>query len=89
VNFSIHLPDPLLERLDAFARSQEASRSSIIREAVQEYLARRALQEWPADLAKWMRSGESGVPEAVPDFAAIRSEMNSSMRRRVPRRRRA
>jgi len=87
MNFSIHLPDPLLEQLDAFARRQEASRSSIIREAVQQYLAQRALQTWPADLEKWMRSGQKAMPEDVPDFAAIRSEMNASMRKRAPRRR--
>ena len=89
MNFSIHLPDPLLQRLDSYARSQEASRSGIIREAVQEYLARHSLQAWPADLEKWMQAGKQAGTEATPDFAAVRSEMNRSMRRRVAPRRRA
>ncbi|MEO8223699.1 MAG: ribbon-helix-helix domain-containing protein [Gammaproteobacteria bacterium] len=89
MNFSIHLPDPLMERLDAFARGQAVSRSSVIREAVKEYLARRALQAWPADLESWMRQAPTGPAEVLPDFAAVRSEMNAGMRKRSPRRRSA
>ena len=85
MNFSIHLPDPLLARLDAFARSQQASRSSIIREAVQDYLARQALQTWPADLENWMRGPAPLEPGPAPDFEVIRSEMNRNMRKRVAR----
>jgi metal-responsive CopG/Arc/MetJ family transcriptional regulator len=32
-NFSIHLPDPLLADLDAFAQTRQTSRSGVIREA--------------------------------------------------------
>ena len=85
MNFSIHLPDPLLDRLDAFARSQQASRSSIIREAVQDYLARQALETWPADLDNWMRGPAVQEQGPGPDFEAIRSEMNRNMRKRVAR----
>ena len=38
VNFSIHLPDPLLADLDAYVQTQ-TTRSGVIREAVREYLA--------------------------------------------------
>jgi len=48
VNFGIHLPADL----DAFAQTRQTSRSSVIREAVREYLARHALQAWPADLER-------------------------------------
>ena len=34
MNFSIHLPDPLLADLDAFAQTRQTSRSGVIREAV-------------------------------------------------------
>ena len=85
MNFSIHLPAPLLDRLDAFARSQQASRSTIIREAEQDYLARQVLQTWPADLENWMRAPAALEPGPVPDFEAIRSETNRSMRKRVAR----
>jgi metal-responsive CopG/Arc/MetJ family transcriptional regulator len=37
VNFSIHLPDPLLADLDAFAQTRQTSRNGVIREAVREF----------------------------------------------------
>jgi predicted transcriptional regulator len=89
MNFSVHLPDPLLKQLDAYARSQQSSRSSIIREAVQLYLARQARQIWPADLENWMKSPVPETGDPGPDFDAIRAEMNASMRKRVAGKRRA
>jgi Arc/MetJ-type ribon-helix-helix transcriptional regulator len=86
VNFSIHLPDPLVEDLDAFAQTRQTSRSGVIREAVREYLARHALQAWPADLERWLRAPLPASVEQGPDFDAIRAEMNSSMRKRAARR---
>ncbi|MGH9651480.1 MAG: CopG family ribbon-helix-helix protein [Terriglobales bacterium] len=85
MNFSIHLPDPLVEDLDAFAQTRQTSRSGVIREAVREYLARQALQAWPADLERWMREPFPATAEQGPDFDAIRAEMNSSMRKRAAR----
>jgi Arc/MetJ-type ribon-helix-helix transcriptional regulator len=83
MNFSIHLPDPLLEQLDAYARSQQSSRSGIIREAVQLYLSRQARQVWPTDLETFMRNPVPETSDHGPDFTAIRAEMNASMRKRV------
>ncbi|MGH8478273.1 MAG: CopG family ribbon-helix-helix protein [Gammaproteobacteria bacterium] len=85
MNFSIHLPDPLLADLDAFAQAQRTSRSGMIREAVREYLARHALRAWPADLERWMREPLPATIEEGPDFDAIRAEMNAAMRKRAPR----
>jgi predicted transcriptional regulator len=85
VNFSIHLPDPLLTDLDAFAQTRQTSRSGVIREAVREYLARHALQTWPADLDCWMREPLPATAEQGPDFDAIRAEMNAAMRKRTAR----
>ncbi|MGH8471184.1 MAG: CopG family ribbon-helix-helix protein [Gammaproteobacteria bacterium] len=85
MNFSIHLPDPLLADLDAFAAKKQTSRSGVIREAVCDYLARHALQAWPADLERWMREALPATPEQGPDFDAIRAEMNTAMRKRAAR----
>jgi metal-responsive CopG/Arc/MetJ family transcriptional regulator len=53
VNFSIHLPDPLLADLDAFAQTRPTSRSGVIREAnTREF--RRASKAW---------SSRAGSPE--------------------------
>ena len=79
MNFSIHLPDPLVEDLDAFAHTRQTSRSGVIREAVREYLARRALQAWPADLERWMRPPLPDTTEQGPGIDAIRAEMNAAM----------
>jgi predicted transcriptional regulator len=80
MNFSIHLPQPLLLNLDQFAKAHNTSRSSVVREAVQAYLAREKKSEWPADLLAWMQEGlEPGFqPESDdgPDWEAIRRESN-------------
>jgi Arc/MetJ-type ribon-helix-helix transcriptional regulator len=81
VNFSIHLPDPLLADLDAYVQTQQTTRSGVIREAVREYLARHALRAWPTDLEGWMREPLPATAEHGPDFDAIRAEMNAAMRK--------
>jgi len=50
VNFSIHLPDPLLADLDAFAQTRQTSRSGVIREAVGEFRRAEglAVEDWLA-----------------------------------------
>ena len=85
MNFSIHLPDPLLADLDAFAQSRQTSRSGVIREAVREYLGRHALQVWPADLERWMREPLVVTAEHGPACDAIRAEMNPAMQKRAVR----
>lgn len=50
VNFSIHLPDPLLADLDAFAQRRQTSRSGVIRDAVREFrrVEGLAVEDWLA-----------------------------------------
>lgn len=88
MNFSVHLPDPLLNQLDQFAAAQAKSRSSIVREAVSEYIAARTTHTWPKDMVAWMssaaktqaRKGVKTTKEMTqhewPDFDAIRNESN-------------
>jgi metal-responsive CopG/Arc/MetJ family transcriptional regulator len=47
MNFSVHLPDPLMRQLDQFANANAKSRSSIVREAVSEYIAAHTANTWP------------------------------------------
>lgn len=84
VNLSIHLPDPLIGKLDAYATAQAKSRSSVVREAVSEYLQTRSTTVWPGDLAQWMSAAadESAADGNWPDVDAIRAEANANMRRR-------
>ena len=81
MNLSIHLPDPLIGKLDAYASATAKSRSSVVREAVSEYLRQRSVSAWPSELSQWMSSGpDANAPTADwPDFDAIRNEANANM----------
>ncbi len=84
MNLSIHLPDPLIEKLDAYAATAEKSRSSVVREAVSEYLLNRTVAAWPAELARWMSVPCESEPsaDAWPNFDSIRDEANANMTQR-------
>ena len=81
MNLSIHLPDPLIGKLDAYATAIAKSRSSVVREAVSEYLLQRSVSAWPSELSQWMTSAQAGDTANAdwPDFDAIRSESNANM----------
>ena len=78
MNFSIHLPQPLLTDLDGYAKARQISRSHVVREAVAQYLVRQTKSEWPADIRGWMtealQPGFQPPPDDGPDFDAIRRE---------------
>lgn len=79
MNFSVHLPQPLLVNLDTFAKTHNTSRSGVVREAVETYLAQKAASQWPADLLAWMQL-QPDVKDAqdLPDFDAIREDANQN-----------
>ena len=83
MNFSVHLPQPLLANLDNFAKTHKTSRSGVVREAVERYLAQKAQSEWPADMLAWMQSpsDERDIHD-WPDFDAIRKEANENWQAR-------
>ena len=80
MNFSVHLPQPLLVNLDRFAKTHNTSRSGVVREAVERYLEQQSKSEWPADLRVWMeealRPGFKPGMDDGPDYDAIRSASN-------------
>ena len=82
MNFSIHLPQPLLLKLDQFAKAHKVSRSGVVRQAVEAYLAKNTKSEWSPEMLAWMQEGmQPGFKPAVedgPDFDAIRREGNQS-----------
>jgi predicted transcriptional regulator len=89
MNLSIHLPDPLISKLDAYAAALAKSRSRVVREAVSEYLLIRSVAVWPTELAQWMNpagiSGTSDQPanDLWPDIDAIRAEANTNITQRA------
>lgn len=80
MNFSIHLPQPLLVNLDNFAKTHKLSRSGVVREAVEAFLSQKTKSEWSPEMLAWMQEGlQPGFKPDVedwPDFDAIRREMN-------------
>ena len=79
MNFSVHLPQPLLVNLDNFAKTHKTSRSGVVREAVEHYLAQKTASEWPADMLAWMQSPpDAKDTQDWPDFDAIRKEANEN-----------
>jgi metal-responsive CopG/Arc/MetJ family transcriptional regulator len=50
VNFSIHLSDDLVERLNETAREVGRKRNALIRDAVAEYLQRHRSRKWPTEV---------------------------------------
>ena len=84
MNLSIHLPDPLIGKLDAYATAIARSRSSVVREAVTEYLLQRSVSAWPRELSQWMMStpDDDAANADWPDFDAVRSEANTNMTQR-------
>ena len=88
MNLSIHLPDSLISKLDAYAAALAKSRSSVVREAVSEYLLHRSVTVWPTELAQWMSPTESTETSDQPagdwpDMDAIRAEANADMTQRA------
>ncbi len=50
MNFSVHLNDELVERLNQTARESGRTRNALIREAVGEWLNRRRPAKWPTEV---------------------------------------
>ena len=61
MNFSIHLNDTLIRRLQQIAQENGRSRNALIREAVENWLASREQRPWPQEVLDFQ-----GVPDAVP-----------------------
>jgi predicted transcriptional regulator len=89
MNLSIHLPDPLISKLDAYAAALAKSRSSVVREAVSEYLLQRTVTAWPTELAQWMsptvttETSNQPATSDWPNMDAIRAEANANLAQRA------
>ena len=79
MNFSVHLPQPLLVNLDKFAKTHKVSRSGVVREAVEAFLAAKTKSEWSPEMLAWMQAPpDPQDTKDWPDFDAIRKEGNES-----------
>jgi predicted transcriptional regulator len=57
MNFSVHLNDELIERLNQTARESGKTRNALIREAVAEWLNRHRATSWPVEVMKFQGIG--------------------------------
>jgi predicted transcriptional regulator len=48
MNFSVHLSNDLVERLDLAAKESGKTRNALVREAVGQWLERRRASKWPS-----------------------------------------
>jgi metal-responsive CopG/Arc/MetJ family transcriptional regulator len=76
MNLSIHLPPEVSQRLDVFAQAHQSSRSRVVRDAVEHYLAAHAQSRWPEALSTWMEAPTLVENQAEPNFTALRDENN-------------
>lgn len=53
MNISTYIPDDLLAVVDGFAAKTSMSRSAIIREGLELFLARHRSDGWPANVRDW------------------------------------
>ena len=90
MNFSVHLPNQLLQALDQHVKAGGESRSFVVREAVQQYLHKFQASQWPSSMVDHMQAGliasdkySRSSTADEPDFDRIRSEMNASMDSRM------
>ena len=91
MSLGIHLPEPLVSKLDAYAAALAKRRSSVVREAVSAYLLHRAVTVWltelaqrtsPAEAAETAETSEQPKASDWPDMVdAIRAEANANMKR--------
>ena len=60
MNVNIYLQDKLLAHIDRLAQELGQSRSALIRQAVEAWIARRPASAWPTELRHWR--GEESFP---------------------------
>jgi Arc/MetJ-type ribon-helix-helix transcriptional regulator len=80
MNFSVQMPDELVKRLELEAKQLGKTRNAVIRQAVEEMLARKEGEEWPPEfldlLVECRRSGK--VDKRLKPFESYREELPAS-----------
>lgn len=69
MNFTVYVNKKTGERIDKVAKNLHRSRNSIIAEALDEWLDRHVLRQWPKSFFNFDQT------EDVPDFKALRKDL--------------
>lgn len=78
MNISTYLPDDLLTTVDAFASENSLSRSAIIREGLELFLARHRVDGWPEVVRNW--SGDALSPPMPTDSQPVEDPFTTVIR---------
>lgn len=70
MNFSVYVQDDLGKKLDFLAKTEQKSRNTLIREALEFYLNRKTLQQWPQSVLDF-----SKITPSIPAFESLRDEL--------------
>ncbi len=84
VSTTVHIPEPLLARVDARARARGVSRNRLVVEALEQSLGTGA--SWPAELLEMLRSPlDEGTKDALEQsLAQVRARRANRRRGRSP-----
>lgn len=78
MNFSIHLDDATVVRLNKAAERAGLARNRLIAMAVQEWLARNEEKDWPELLAAHFRNPAPELAQETLDFQAWREQLEGA-----------
>ncbi len=70
MNFTVYVQDELGQKLDFLAKTEQKSRNTLIREALELYLSRKNLQQWPVAVLNF-----PGTKQPLTAFEALREEL--------------
>ncbi|MHB8382259.1 MAG: ribbon-helix-helix domain-containing protein [Candidatus Binataceae bacterium] len=70
MNFSVHLNDEMVERLNETAKRSGKTRNALIREAIAQWLAHRKDSQWPAEIANF--HGTRGLKRFEEDRKSLK-----------------
>ena len=68
MNFTVYVQDEVGIKLDLLAKTENRSRNTLVREALEAYLNKKGSCEWPKAVLEFQ-----GVD--IPDFESFRSEL--------------
>lgn len=75
MNFSVHIDEETLARLQAAVERTGLTRNRLIVLAIQEWLARNEARDWPERLAAHFRNPAPALESEALDLAAWRAQL--------------
>lgn len=79
MNISVQMPKELVKRLDLEAKQLGKTRNAVIRQAVEELLARKEAEDWPEEFLELLTASRRSdkVDQKLKPFESHRRELPS------------